>query len=1425
MHPPGKSRPMARAVVVMAAVLLSVPLTAATALAAVRAPGQVTLAAHAASGRPSTTAKPTRTMTPSAGSVTPGTAVRPNAGNTPRPAAHPTKRGCAATVKAGYATCFAIKRTDVAGHVGLFAATTTPPGYGPADLQSAYALPSATAGAGETVAIVDAYDDPDAEADLQVYRAQYGLPVCDSANGCFTKVAQDGSTNYPAPDSDWATEISLDLDMVSAICPNCHILLVEADNNSMANLGTAVNEAVALGAKYVSNSYGGSEDPSDLTSDSTYYNHPGVVITASSGDGGYGVHYPAASQYVTAVGGTTLTKDSSVARGWSETAWSGAGSGCSAYEPKPSWQADSGCAKRTVADVSADADPNTGVAVYNSYSGGGWGVWGGTSVASPVIAATYALAGTPVAGTYPSSYPYADTSALNDVTSGSNGTCTPSYLCTAGPGYDGPTGLGTPDGVAAFTTGPHGTVSGTVTDAATGKPVADAEIEVGSQSTTTSSAGTYSITMPVGSYTVTVAEFGYRSQTVTGVQVINGQTTTEDFALRTAPTVRVSGRVTDGSGHGWPLYAEVSIPGTPATTYTSPKTGWYTLTLPEDASYNLTVDAVYPGYTQATQNVNVGTSALTQNVSVPVDANGCSALGYQVDYNGSTETFDDSSVPSGWSVVNAPSSDGGWEFDDPHGLPNDTGGSGNFAVADSNAPGVSENTELVSPVVDMSNDSSPYVQFNSDLYGWRGDIEDVDVSIDGGQTWTTVWQSLGYPGKPGPDLEAIPLPMAAGQPSVQVRFHYISSAGYWWEIDNVFLGNRSCDPVPGALVEGVVKDGNTGAGVDGATVTSVSNPSQTVTTAPTTGDPDIGDGFYYMFTPTTGRQQFTAAKRDYTSLTRSVSVTADGVAALNLTLQAGQLSITPGSVSATVRMGRAATKNLTFKDTGRAPVTVNLTNNAGGFTILGQLGNGAPIERVHGTFSPLSAALAKKATGGASQPAAQPYDAPWTTVASYPTAIMDNAVATDTATGLVYSVGGYDGKTTTAAAYVYDPDTQQWTALPYMKYPREAPQAAFLDGKLYVTGGWGSDGNPVAVTEVFDPSTGTWSTAASIPNPYAGAAFTTLNGEMYVIGGCDAANCGHTDVQIYDPSSNSWITGASYPEPIAWEGCGGIGGDIYCGGGLTSQSSDTSDAFAYDAAADSWSPITRVPIDMWGMGYAAANGQLLLSGGVTGGVTFGLIGNFGYSYNPASGAWTALPGSNNVDYRGGSACGFYRIGGSALGLGPENVAEQLPGYASCGGTDVPWLSESQASFTLNPGATTTVTFTLNAGDPPVTQPGAYTARLGISDDTPYRTSPVGVTMTATPPKTWGKITGTVSGTSCGGSTAPISTAAVQISGKATSYTLKTDGNGRYALWLGVHDNPLTLIAAKDGWQPQTTTVRIKKGATTTANFVLKPDSC
>ncbi len=242
-----------------------------------------------------------------------------------------------ATPKPGYFRCFALRRNGSSASARL-AAGVLPTGYGPSDLQSAYELP-ADGGDGRTVAIVDAMDDPNAEADLAAYRAQYGLPPCTTANGCFTKVSQRGGTDYPAPDEGWAGEISLDLDMVSAVAPDAKILLVEADNADPDDLGAADDEAVTLGAKYVSNSYGSQydeedsgEDPSDTALDA-HYDHPGVAIVVSAGDSGYGVSYPAASPYVTSVGGTSLVKDSSNARGWSETAWGGTGSGCSLYEP------------------------------------------------------------------------------------------------------------------------------------------------------------------------------------------------------------------------------------------------------------------------------------------------------------------------------------------------------------------------------------------------------------------------------------------------------------------------------------------------------------------------------------------------------------------------------------------------------------------------------------------------------------------------------------------------------------------------------------------------------------------------------------------------------------------------------------------------------------------------------------------------------------------------------------------------------------------------------------------------------------------------------------------------------------------------------------------------------------------------------------
>ncbi|MFF7470515.1 putative Ig domain-containing protein [Streptomyces sp. NPDC008092] len=368
----------------------------------------------------------------------------------------PTKHLCATVSKPGEVNCFAQRRTDIKQQLSS-ALAAAPSGLSPTNLHSAYNLPS-TGGSGLTVAVVDAYNDPNAASDLATYRSTYGLSACTVANGCFKQVSQTGSTtSLPTNDSGWAGEEALDIDMVSAVCPNCNIILVEASSATDSDLGTAENEAVALGAKFVSNSWGGSESSSQTSEDTSYFKHPGVAITVSAGDEDYGAEYPATSQYVTAVGGTALSTSSST-RGWTESVWKtssseGTGSGCSAYDAKPSWQTDTGCTKRMESDVSAVADPATGVAVYDTYGGSGWAVYGGTSASSPIIAGVYALAGTPGSSDYPAKYPYSHTSNLYDVTSGNNGSCSTSYFCTAGTGYDGPTGWGTPNGTTAFASG------------------------------------------------------------------------------------------------------------------------------------------------------------------------------------------------------------------------------------------------------------------------------------------------------------------------------------------------------------------------------------------------------------------------------------------------------------------------------------------------------------------------------------------------------------------------------------------------------------------------------------------------------------------------------------------------------------------------------------------------------------------------------------------------------------------------------------------------------------------------------------------------------------------------------------------------------------------------------------------------------------
>jgi subtilase family serine protease len=390
----------------------------------------------------------------------------------PSAGAHPSRYVHGRTVPAGYGTravcpqpasrtvarCLAIGVTASPGSKQIVTTAIPVSGITPADIQDAYKLP-ATGGNGRTVAVVEAGNYPNLESDLATYRDFFGLPPCTKDSGCLTVANEHGGSTLPHRRDGWSIETALDVDSVSAACPTCHILVIEAKDAHRRHLGIGNATAARMGAVASSNSWKIPEfEGMDQGRFARYFSAPGVAFTASSGDGGHTplvtIGYPSGLPTVLSIGGTLLRKDDSH-RGWTESAWAGAGSGCGVYVPKPSWQRDKGCTMRATSDVSADASPASGLAVYHTVPGGqgGWSVYGGTSLSAPLIAAMYGLAGnTGDLGRGIAKHLYANSKHLYDVTTGSNGTCPPEwpYICQAGEGYDGPTGLGTPHGLGAL---------------------------------------------------------------------------------------------------------------------------------------------------------------------------------------------------------------------------------------------------------------------------------------------------------------------------------------------------------------------------------------------------------------------------------------------------------------------------------------------------------------------------------------------------------------------------------------------------------------------------------------------------------------------------------------------------------------------------------------------------------------------------------------------------------------------------------------------------------------------------------------------------------------------------------------------------------------------------------------------------------------
>jgi len=893
--------------------------------------------------------------------------------------------------------------------------------------------------------------------------------------------------------------------------------------------------------------------------------------------------------------------------------------------------------------------------------------------------------------------------------------------------------------------GPVGTLTGTVTDASTNNAIAGAKVTLtpGNISATTNSSGNYTMTVPVTTYAAAASAFGYLTQSVPSVVIVQNQTTTQDFALAAAPKATISGNVTDGtpSGHAYGLYSEVKVTspgyGQVADVWTNPQTGTYSVSMPEGADYTLNATAYVNGYTPGSDTVTNLSGDTTQNIGLTVGTS-CSAPGYGF-VQGFGADFEGGVPPSGWTVTNGVSgSPVVWATNAFWNDLNYTNGTGIAATADSNNAGIYDgyygnyDTALVTPLIPVSSlPADPILSYDAS-YIALGDTEDLDISTDGGTTWTNVthWTTshgtlYGLPG----EHEQVDLGpyIPGGTVNIQLRWHYYDlSGGYTWytQVDNVAIG--ACTALAGGMVEGNVTDQNTGSGLNGATVFDSNSPSNSVKTATNAADPNLPPAYYFLFSNTNSSDVITASSANYANGTATLNVSNDSVTVQNFALGAPQFNATPGFFHLHVMVNTNSNQYLTIDNTG---------SGAGNYSFetfdfpppSGTQGHGAQLNQIHCTnLSPLSMKwLENQKTGGYdpgcgigndSFTKAPPNNPAWVAITDYPGGIMDNAVAADEGSGKIYSVGGVDGSgSTTAAGNVYDPGTQSWTAIAPMASPSEKPASAFINGKIYVADGWDASGNPTATLRIYDPSTNTWSTGANNPSPEGGGAgVAVLNNKMILIGGCPTgSSCGDTPVVSYDPATDSWTTLASYPHPISWESCGTVSGTLYCAGGIVT--SEYADGYVYDASANTWSPIAPIPVQaggLWASGYSGTSQGLLISGGISN----GSITNIGFIYNPGSNSWATLPNSINSLYRGGSACGFYKVGGSLGGFIGEPGSELLAGYSPCGSSPIPWLGINPATGTIAAGDSAQIRFRFKgAGQTEYTKSHAYVLLQG----TPY----------------------------------------------------------------------------------------------------------
>ena len=964
-----------------------------------------------------------------------------------------------------------------------------------------------------------------------------------------------------------------------------------------------------------------------------------------------------------------------------------------------------------------------GVNVRSAFPGSQYRAADGTSMAAPHVAGAIALLWSAAPGLV------GDIGATRDLLDGS-AVDTPDDQCGGTPGDNNVYGEGRLDALALVDSAPvqdTGTLTLHAVDSATGDPVDGARVSLTgpvSRERVTGADGTYSVALPAGDYDVTASAFGYADLT-SSATVRGGETTSIDLEMRATPRVLLTGRVADGSGQGWPLYAKVQLPGVPgATTYTDPSTGRYRFSVPAEAAYTVTATPEYAGYQAVTEDVSVGGTDVTHDLSAPATLEPCRTDGYAYRYDGVGTEFDHG-LPAGWTVTDNNGSGTTWRFGAAfesvlgERIPNRTGGVGGFAIGQSPGNSVSIDTTLTTPVFDLTGVDEPVIGFRQH-YTTIIENADVDLSLDGGATWQNVLHQ--NRSAQGPRETLVPIPQAAGQSQVRVRFHYFPARfnSAMWQLDDVYVGRRTCEPVPGGLVVGQVRDDNTGLALNGVRLANPANGDEATQSRATPLDAALGDGYYAVFMADPGRHRLLATAHEYADQSHQVKIEPGQVTERSYVLEAGQLRIDPVALTEDVRAGRSETTALTLANTGAAPVSVRLSERSGLSPQVdaGGLASTGKVVRIQGDFSPLAFA-----GDGSRGPTRESGETPWIELGDYPTRIMDNAVAERR--GTVYSVGGVDGAVITNAAYTYDPASRGWSTIAPLPAGRENAAAAFIGDTLYVATGWDQGTRASKSVFAYHPASDTWTTGADAPVALAGAGHAVLGGKLYLVGGCTNA-CGENAVQRYDPETNTWQSLAPYPEGRGHLACGALEGKLYCTGGIARTSTQVSNStYAYDPATNTWTQKADLPVpDLWGMAYTASYDRLLVSGGITGGA----ITNASWSYDPDADAWASLPAARFALYRGGSACGLFRIGGSVGGFTPANSTQLLPTYGACVPEDVPWLSENNTALTLQPGQTARVTVRLDATE---LTAGGYDASLWFKEDTPYLVSPTDVTMEVT----------------------------------------------------------------------------------------------